>query len=501
MTGNAAQPAATARIARIERGIEPLVIADAQHPTKLDVRGLMKALNVPGLSIAVIDDYRIAWTKSYGVVGAHEDTPVDAHTLFQAASISKPVTATAMLRMVEQGQLSLDRDVNAYLKSWKVPENELTRTEKVTLRRLASHTAGTTVSGFPGYAVDEPVPTVEQVLDGQPPANSPAVRVNVTPGSQFRYSGGGITIEQLVMGDVSGQSFPELMRKSVLERIGMTDSTYAQPLPAPLAAHAAHATLADGSPVPGKWHLYPEMGAAALWTTPTDLAKFAIETALAASGKSGKLLSAATTRERLTAQPGTDHIAGLGFFLTPDAPGQFGHVGANVGFRAYFVMNAKSGKGVVIMANSDNGWPLEQDLANSVAREYGWPVMPEPRRPLARRLQLIEQIAGVDAVLKAYATAKADPAQSVDEDVLTQTALAAQESGHRKDALTLLERNTREYPRSAQALTFFGEALASDHEAERARLAFEAALGIDPGNAEAVAGLERLKRGTKDGTD
>jgi CubicO group peptidase (beta-lactamase class C family) len=498
LTGATPATSDAARIKRVERGIEPLVVDDAKHPLQLDVDALMKVYRVPGISIAVIDGYRIVWAKAYGVVGADDPTPLDTHTLFQAASISKPVTATAMLRMVEDGKLSLDQDVNTYLKTWHVPENEFTKNEKVTLRRLASHTAGTTVHGFPGYAVGAPVPSIVQILDGTTPANTPAVRVDFTPGSQFRYSGGGTTIEQLVMTDVSGKTFPELMRTSVLDKIGMADSTYEQPLAAQNAAHAAHATYADGKPVRGRWHVYPEMGPAGLWTTPTDLAKFAIETALAAKGKSAKVLSSKATRERLTAQPGTDGGSGLGFFVSSDAPGQFGHEGANEGFQSLLTMNTNTGKGVVIMANSDAGTLFAKDLANSVAREYVWSVVPEPHRPLARRLVLIDELTSVDAALKAYGAAKADPVQAkeIEPALLIQVAFAVQWAGHRKDALTLLERNTSEHPKSAEARVFLGQALASDHESEKARRAFEAALEIDPNNSDAAAGIDELKKRT-----
>jgi CubicO group peptidase (beta-lactamase class C family) len=494
----AAEPSDATRIARVEHGIEPLVIDDAKHPLKLDLGDLMKALHDPGLSIAVIDDYRIVWAKGYGVIGADDPTPVNVHTLFQAGSISKPVAATAMLRMVEEGQLSLDQDVNAYLKTWKVPGDNYTKVAKVTLRRIASHTAGTTVHGFPGYEVGKAVPTIPQILDGLPPANTPAVRVDFTPGSKFRYSGGGTMIEQLVMTDVSGQTFPDLMQKSVLGKIGMSDSTFEQPLPPERATHAAYATYANDKPVPGKWHVYPEMAAAGLWTTPTDLAKFAIETALAANGKSAKVLSAEMTRERLTAQPATDDRTGLGFFLNPKTPGHFAHDGVDEGFQASLVMNAKTGKGVVIMANSDNGLLVAWDLMSSVAKEYEWPTTSEPRS-LARRLVLIEQIKGADAALKAYAAAKSDPAQAkdIDDSVLNMVAFVTHQCGSNKDALKILERNAREYPNSAEAQETLGRALVEAHEPEKARRAFEAAIKIDPKNRDAVAELEKLESAKK----
>jgi CubicO group peptidase (beta-lactamase class C family) len=480
------------QITRVEKGIEPLVIDDPAHALTLDVRELMKAYNDPALSIAVIDDYRIAWTKAYGVVGADDSRPVNDHTLFQAGSISKPVAATAMLHLVESGRLSLDEDVNKYLTTWKVPENEFTANAKVTLRRLASHTAGTTVHGFPGYEVGAAQPTIAQILDGTTPANTDPVRVDFLPGSKARYSGGGVTIEQLVLTDVTGEPFPELLRKWVFDKLDLRDSTFEQPLPPARAAHAAHGAHSDGKPVKGNWHVYPEMAAAGLWTTPTDLAKFAIETALAEEGKSAKVLNTATTRERLTPQPGTDNI-GLGFFLPPKSPGEFGHDGADEGFQASLVMNAKSGKGVVIMTNSENGTLIAWELIRSVAREYAWTSIPDPRS-LARRLALIAQIKGADAALKAYAVAKADPAEAKDisDGVLGMVGYVAQHSGKVDDALKIFERNAIEYPDSVDALTMLGEALAQAHRPDKARASFEAALKIDANNQAAKDGLRGL---------
>src|SRR6266704_996806 len=207
----------------------------------------------------------MAWAKGYGVAEPGGKVPVTTRTLFQAGSISKPVAAAAMLALVEQGKLSLDEDVNMKLKSWKVPENEFTKEQKVTLRRLASHTAGLTVHGFPGYDVDEKVPTLVQIFNGEKPANTDAIRVDFVPGTEERYSGGGVTIEQQLMMDVSGKQFPVLMKETVLDKIGMSDSSYEQPLPPARAAMTAGGVYADGKPVHGKWHVYPEMAAAGMW--------------------------------------------------------------------------------------------------------------------------------------------------------------------------------------------------------------------------------------------
>ena len=305
-------PALEQRIRQVETDIVSIPLDGGQAPLQFNLKQLMEALNVPGLSVAVIDDFKIAWTKTYGVTEAGTSTSVTANTLFQAGSISKPVAATGALYLVEHGKLSLDENVNQELKTWKVPDNEFTATQKVTLRRLLDHSAGLTVHGFPGYAIGEPLPTLVQIFNGEKPANTAPIRVDFVPGTKSRYSGGGITIEQQLILNATGKSFPQFMHETVLAPIGMTNSTYQQPLPPALAALAASGTRADGKVLPGKWHIYPEMAAAGLWTTPTDLAKFAIEIALSKNGKSNRALSETMTRQMLT--PQIDDV-GLGFFL------------------------------------------------------------------------------------------------------------------------------------------------------------------------------------------
>ncbi|MGH7359503.1 MAG: serine hydrolase domain-containing protein, partial [Candidatus Rokuibacteriota bacterium] len=347
-----AQPARPAqgspeRIARVEAGLRfPRTIRGRPAtPMRLDDR--MRHYKVPGVSVAVIDSFRIAWARGYGVREAGGTDPVTTETLFQAASISKPVAALAALRLVQDGKLELDENVNRRLTSWKVPENGFTAAQPVTLRRLLSHGAGLTVHGFLGYAADKLVPTVVQVLDGQPPANSAAIRVDTVPGGRWRYSGGGYTVMQQLLVDVTGKSFPDLMRTEVLEPLGMRRSTYEQPLPAPLAGNAASGHRPDGTVVEGKWYTHPEMAAAGLWTTPSDLARYAIEVQLSAAGRSNKVLSRPLAAQMLTRQTGT---YGLGPGL--DGHGRdasFSHGGSNQGFRAYFVAFPERGQGAAVM--------------------------------------------------------------------------------------------------------------------------------------------------------
>jgi CubicO group peptidase (beta-lactamase class C family) len=367
----AAAPNDTARISHVLGGLRPPVEIQGKPAPRWTLAERMTNHKVPGVSIAVVEGGRIAWVRGFGVKEAGKSDSVTPATLFQAASISKPVAATAMLRLVERGSLNLDTNVNHYLTSWKVPDNKFTAVEKVTLRRIVSHTAGLTVHGFPGYAATDPLPTVVQVLDGAKPANTDPVRVDTTPGSIERYSGGGTTIMQQLLVDVTGKPFPALMQELVLGPAGMTSSTYEQPLPAARAPEAAHAHTQDGKPIPGGWHVYPEMAPAGLWTTPTDLVRWALAITDARAGRSTTLLSQGMTQQMLTRQK--DQV-GLGPFVGGSGRNfHFGHGGANEGFHSELVMYPELGAGAAVMTNGDGGPMLIREVLRSLAAEYGWP--------------------------------------------------------------------------------------------------------------------------------
>jgi CubicO group peptidase (beta-lactamase class C family) len=367
----AQDPAQAARISRIESGLLPAVVIKGQPPQSMTIADRMTHHKVPGVSVAFFDHGQILWTRTYGLADVAAKKPVTADTLFQAASISKPVSALAALRLVQDGKLTLDEDVNVKLKTWKVPDNAFTVKEKVTIRRIVSHNAGLTVHGFPGYASDEPIPTVVQILNGEKPANSDPIRVDVIPGTLWRYSGGGYVVLQTLMSDITGKPFPQIMSELVLKPAGMTHSTYEQPLPKNRQPEAATPYRADGQPVKGGAHTYPEMAPAGLWTTPSDLARVAMEVQSEYQGKSSKILSQDMARQMLTKQFGT---WGLGFGLdSTDGRLAFGHGGANEGFRCNLHAYADSGQGLAVMTNSDSGNELTEEIFRSVAKEYAWP--------------------------------------------------------------------------------------------------------------------------------
>lgn len=356
-----------AEIKRVEAGLLPPFTVKGEPGWTMAER--MNFYKVPGLSVAVIKDFQIVWAKGYGVKDLQTKEPVTTETLFQAGSISKSINATIAMKKVEQGKIALDDNINDKLVTWKLPENDLTTKSKVTLRKILSHTAGTTVHGFPGYAITDKIPTLPQILDGAAPANTAPIRVDIEPGTQYRYSGGGTIISQLALMDIEKKPYPQIANETVLKPLNMTNSTYSQPLPADWRPKAATGYRTNGKEVEGKIHIYPEMAAAGLWTTPTDLAKFGIEMQLSLAGRSNKILTKQSVETMTTV---VKDQAGLGFFIDQHSHAvYFGHGGSDEGFTSQLVLSRDRGCGVAVMINSDAGGILSE-VIRAVAKEYGW---------------------------------------------------------------------------------------------------------------------------------
>lgn len=378
VTAFAAAPDTDRRIEHIENGLLPAVLVKGEAVPSVHLSARMSDLHVPGVSIALIHHGKLEWARGFGVTRVGGPA-VTAETLFQAASISKPVSTLAVLHLSQAGKLDLDADVNQYLKTWKVPDNEFTREAKVTLRGLLTHSAGITVHGFAGYDAAAPLPSLVQILNGESPANNRPIRVDMTPGKTWRYSGGGYVVAQQVLIDVTGIAFPKLMHDLVLGPLGMKRSTYEEPLPKELLTQAATPYRADGTPVPGGPHVYPELAPAALWTTPSDLARFAIGVQRAFAGTSERVLSVGTAHAMLT--PVYNQQA-LGLVVGGStARKYFNHGGSNEGYQCYLVAY-EDGDGAVIMTNSDNGHALIPEILRAIARDYGWPDFAPPERTL-----------------------------------------------------------------------------------------------------------------------
>ncbi|MGI8498184.1 MAG: serine hydrolase domain-containing protein [Gemmatimonadaceae bacterium] len=371
------------RVARVERGLLPAIVLRGRAEETMHLRARMEHFRVPGLSVAVIENGHLAWTRSYGVTRARvrqESEPVDSTTLFHAGSASQTVSSLAALALVGQGKLTLDDDVNRELRSWRLAGDESARWNPPTVRGLLSESAGVGVPRFRGYAWGEPVPSLLQLLDGRSPSNSPAAKIELPPGTERRASAGSYAVLQQLLEDVTGDSFARLMRRLVLDSLGMRHSHFLASPPPPLSLHAAWAHHAEGSEVAGRWYSHPELAADGLWTTAGDLAQVMVELLRAPLGQ-GRVLSASLAGQMLARQP-----LGGGLGIDVNDVGEaawFGREGESKGYRCLMVAFPTTGQGAVVMTNSESGGALAHEIIRSVAREYGWPAMHPVERPVA----------------------------------------------------------------------------------------------------------------------
>ncbi len=360
------------RIDAVENNLIAAVINAGSVPAGMSLTDRMQHYLAPGVSIAVINNGAIEWAKGYGVIEAGVTQPVTPDTVFQACSVSKPVSVTGIMLLAQSGTIDISRNVNDYLKSWRLADNTFTTTEKATIQRLMSHTGGTNVSGFFGYPAGSAVPTLFEVLNGTPPATTDPIQVVYVPGSRSSYSGGGMEVLQQMAEDVTGISFRTYMNDNLLSKLEMNSSDFVQPMEGPLSARAAKGHDVDGAVMPGGWNTYPELIAAGLWTTPSDLARLLIEVQEAATRNQGAALSQQTALQILTMQPNSNF--GLGFGLINGNGGLiFQHSGSNVGYKSFIGAYKDRGQGVAVMINGDNGYTLSMEIVRSVAKVYGWP--------------------------------------------------------------------------------------------------------------------------------
>ena len=345
------------------------VVLDGLGEQRFRIEDRMQHYGVPGVSVAVVKNCEVVDARGFGQADPL-GRAVGQNTLFQAGSVSKVVATVGALKLVEDGTLSLDADVTRYLRTWSLPRPAPYENAKVTLRHLLSHSAGLSVAGFKGYPAGSALPTLVQILGGVAPANTSPVRLEAVPGSAWKYSGGGFVLTQRVMEQATGTAFKDLIRHRVFRPAGMLRSTYDAPLGHP-AADAAAGTLADGTPIPGGWKLYPEHAAAGRWATPTDLARLAIELVQSLRGTATSLLNEETAREMMRPQSGN---WGLGVELAREGrPRMFSHTGAPIGYRTLWLMHPDTCDGATIMTNADEGMQLAYEIARALADHYNWP--------------------------------------------------------------------------------------------------------------------------------
>ncbi len=356
-------------IKAIENGLMKNIQVKGQEFQTFNITERMEFHKVPGVSIAVIENGKLKWAKGYGYANTETETMIDEETLFQAGSISKPIAALSALKLYDEGKVKLDVDVNTYLKTWKVPDSRHTVSEKVSLEKLLTHTAGMTVHGFPGYQQQDTFPKINDVLNGN--GNTGQIEVDTLPGSIWRYSGGGYTVMEKVVEDVSGLALEDYMEKNILHPMGMKNSTYQQPISEKYQNNISAAYDRSGALIEGLWNNYPEQAAAGLWTTPSEIANYIIEIQEIKKGKKDGILSSETIDLMLT-----KHKNGWGLGPSLQNEGDsllFGHGGKNAGFTNNMLASVNQGYGVIVMTNADNGGALINEIENAIANHYNWP--------------------------------------------------------------------------------------------------------------------------------
>ena len=338
----------------------PPALADGKFRAAVEAE--LKKRKVPGICWAVIADGKVADSGAVGVKSSGSKAPLGAASRFQAASLSKTINALCVLTLVRDRLVGLDDPVNAYLKGWKLSGRK--DTDSVTVRMLLSHTGGTNVHGFAGYDRSAQLPRLQDVLDGASPANSEAVRVEKKPGAGFSYSGGGTTVLQKLVQDVTGNDYVDAVRNRVLTALRMNDSAMRQP---PLVSDLAFGHDRQGVTVWNGYHVYPEMAAAGLWTTAADMARAIVGIFGSLAGESGALLPRDMARQMVQAK---HQGSGLGVFV--DNAGRINHDGVNWGFRATYIANPAKRRGYVLMSNGENGEKLNETVARLILNMRGW---------------------------------------------------------------------------------------------------------------------------------
>ncbi|WP_371924218.1 serine hydrolase [Flavobacterium sp. HSC-32F16] len=437
--------------------------------------------------MAVIKDYKVEWVKAYGLADAGEKRPATTETLFQAASISKSINSLGILKLVKEGKLTLNEDINNYLKTWKFPYDSISKGKKITIANLLSHTAGLSTGGFGGYPKGADLPTTIQTLDGLKPANSNAVRSIFEPGLKFQYSGGGTTISQLILENTTGEKYEDYMLKNVLIPLGMTNSFFNQPAPKD-KEYLLATGYTNGIEVKGKYHIYPEKAAAGLWTNPTDLSKYVIDTQLSLSGKSNKVLSKEISEKRLENQ--------LGVFINNfNGARYFRHSGGNEGFVCHYVGSFEDGNGVVVMTNGRN-IKLVEEIVCSIAYLNNWKNYPLQAQKESIALTIRKECKkNIDKGIALYYKLKKEKSSDYNfsnENELNELGYELLRDQEIDAALKIFSLNINEFPKSANAYDSRGEAFFNKKEYQLSRNDYSKVLELDPANQNAKQMLLKI---------
>ena len=463
---------------------------DKSKSKKWTLKARMAFYNTNAVSIAVIRDYKVEWVKAYGYADVSEKKSATPQTIFQAASISKSINSIGVLKLVEEGKLGLNSDINNYLKTWKFPYDSIAKGRKISIANLLSHTAGLSVGGFVGYEKGKDLPTTIETLNGLKPSNSNPVRSIFEPGLKFQYSGGGITITQLILEDITGERYEDYMKKNVLIPLEMRNSSFNQPPTQMDENLLATGYSAGGKAINGKYHLYPEKAAAGLWTNPTDLAKYIIETQLSVLGKSNKIRSQETSLKRIENNLGV-------FLINFDGTKYFQHSGGNEGFVCHYIGSMEGGNGLVLMTNGSSTKFLEE-IVSSIASLNAWKNYPlKPQKESIALTISKECYRNIDKGIELYKKLKKDNSGNYNfdnESELNMLGYQLLKDAKVASAIKIFSLNVTAFPNSANAYDSRGEAYFNKKEYLLSKNDYLKVLELDQSNQNAKEMLLKIEK-------
>lgn len=456
----------------------------------------LKDLSVPGAAVAVIEDGKVILARGFGVSDAAKRIPVGPHTLFNIGSTSKSVAAWGAMRLVFEERLALDEPVDPRLKRWHLPAS-IHSVAGVTLRRLLSHTAGLSVSGYRGWGPDDIVPTLEQSLSGET-NGAGALTLVAEPGAAMAYSGGGYTLMQLLVEETAGRPFADYMRDNILRPLGMRESSFGL-TPAVLGqASLAYDELGEETPTPR----FVEVAAAGMYASIEDMACYAL--ASIGDGRSAAVLGPKMLDLMTSPAPATNGERGLGYAIQPAGNGfpdgveRVGHDGGNRGWQTFFWVSRAKRDGLVVLTNGSNGWNISNQI---VADWMEWKTgkrLPIPRSIAATILRPLHE-QGVEAAIVRYRQLKASAPSDYlfNPSELNKLGYALLRKGRVQDAVALWELNAREYPQDWNVHDSLGDgyAAAGPGFADKAVASFNQSLALNPANTHAREMIGRIARG------
>jgi CubicO group peptidase (beta-lactamase class C family) len=348
---------------------QPTMEQDKFKSLSNEIKKIIKDTKTVGVSVALIDNYKIVWAKGFGITEVGTNDSVTTETLFQAASISKSITAMAVMRKVQEKSISLTENIDKQLTSWHIPDNNFTNKSPITVKQLLSHTAGVSNTQFPGYHTNEKLPTIVQALNGESPAQNEKVKITFSPGSLYSYSNCGYWILALLLEDVEKKKFEKIIEEEIFTPLNMKNSTFDNHLPNQEYKSIASGHLSQNNLIDQKYYIYQPSSSGGLWSTPIDIAKFLIEMELSSKGQSNQIINEENTKLMLKPVMGqyalgfTNEIRGTGVKF-------FGHDGHSIGFVSSMIGSLNDGFGLVIMTNSENGWKAVNKIKKLVGRKF-----------------------------------------------------------------------------------------------------------------------------------